>query len=248
MAIDFSQVKEVKYNNQDVTKIERSGVTLWEKVVDPTANLMDLSSTTLASYNSGNLHAIGRYNNELNNMSSFKVHWCTYDHWNESSDTPPWFLDANGIVQFPYKTSSSGSTMSKMGIGSIRANSSDALSSSSAQYGLTIKQGEDWSAYKRTDSSGFTYYSGTFTVTPGSSSTYPNKCFGIFALESLYGTDGSGQKDPDIDFSSYDPSSEFEFYIDGQNVLVPGNKYFKSNIYPYKWGNRIELLFAIEKE
>lgn len=192
MAIDFSNVTKVMYGAQEVVKIQQGTTTLWEKAVDPTANLISFQgNTTLAEYTSGALMVKGRYNNDTNALSSFKVWWTLRNNLNN-----PNAVDSNKKIIFPYTTSRTGSTNSKFGIGSARANSSNAISSSSAVYGLQLTDGFDMSSYFKENVSGnYDFYGGSFTISPGSSSTYSNKCLAGLLLENLY-KDGS-QVTPD---------------------------------------------------
>ena len=210
MSINFSNVEKVMYGAQEVIKIQQGSTVLWEKAVDPTANLLSFSGSGQYSYNSGNTNAIGKNVSQLDSASSIKIYW-QFDSYGS-------YVDSNEKLIFPYKTSSSGSTLSKFGLGTCNGRTSDnKMSTGTARYGIELKDGFDMSSYKHSYEYG-TLYAGEFTVTPASSSTYNKVCAALLQLENLYGTDGSGQKTASVVI--YNGYSGAYFWMNGQAVWV----------------------------
>lgn len=236
MAIDFSQVKEVKYNSQDVTKIERSGVTLWQKVVDPTADLLTLNG--YAPTYSGSSGAINVRARELSDQSytKYKVYWkIRGTSSNNLIDT------STDKIVFPYKKgSASTAALSKISIGTVRANSSGTISTSSAVNGIEFYNEMDMSSYKGLNND----YYGEFEVTPGSSSTYNVKAVGFIQLESLYPIAGGSM----LTANSFNNTIDSGYMlIDNEYVLIQSssNKLLMLG-YEFSDGNYYQVYVAVK--
>lgn len=210
MAIDFSQVKEVKYNNQDVTKIERSGVTLWEK--DPLSQFMDLSSlnvistkgtpddsTTIAGkglgdINKDSLHIRVYVNGDASNISGFNTS-CTTGSSGTNCAKVGLFYGIGTASELNYNNSSTAVPI-LWGNGSGSGTTSDPYewgpsvfwnSCTAEEYGELASYSPASGSEYSSDS--FAYYD--FTINRAYSSTYPLRFISVGSQSAVYWRDSS---------------------------------------------------------
>lgn len=237
--IGNNDISDVKLGNTQVNSIYLGSTKVWEKSNIPNFYNLENCNQLTYSASSGAINLKGVNITDFNNLSNIKVHWCFYKG---SGGLNP--VDENDKFIFPYKKgSSSSASNSKIGIGSMRADSSYTPTSGSAVYGLTLQNETDLSSYKWTDPYYGTYYYGNFTINPGSSTTLINKGIGLIQLESLYPIAGGSIITP----------STVECYETGGDMVINGefiqNMEFKvaTAMLYIDEQHGYEIRFAIEK-